>query len=82
MPSETDIALCTPGAYRLETDGKHLVCRKPLQELLTDEIQVSSELGSIKEPCESFFWTWVTCKLMVLLTEIQELGAVVYERLE
>lgn len=84
MPSKTDTALCTPGAYSLETDGEHLVCRKTPQELLTDGIQVSSELGSTKEEFRgSFFWTWVTSKFMVPLTEIQNLGeGVVFEELE
>lgn len=55
-------------------------CEKNLQELLTDGIQVSSELGSTKERgLQSFFWTWVTGRLMVPLIEIPKLGGVSFE---
>lgn len=56
---------------------------KNLQELLTDGIQVSSELESTKERGpRSFFWTRVTGRLMVPLLEILKLGRAVFEGLQ
>lgn len=73
---------CAPGAYSLETDGKH-----PAQgdsAGIADRWDLGfSQLGSTnRRGLGSFLWTWATGRLMVSLIEIPKLGGVVVEGLE